>query len=140
MIDKNYTGAAKASRYYLAGPMTGIKDLNFPLFHAEAARLRALGYEIINPAEINGGADDLLACASMTPEQLAAHWQQCMRKDITVLMTCDGIALLPGWEGSRGACLEHHNAAALGMDVHLAANLGREPLKTAVPATDWAAV
>ena len=29
-------------RIYISGPMTGRIDLNFPAFHAEAARLRAL--------------------------------------------------------------------------------------------------
>lgn len=125
-------------RLYLAGPMTGIENLNFPLFHAEAARLRAMGFDIINPAEINGGADELAACAAMTPAELKAHWQACMRKDIAVLMTCDGVVMLPSWEKSKGATLEHHNAAALGMEVHLAANVGLGSLAT-VARTDWAA-
>jgi Domain of unknown function (DUF4406) len=38
-------------RIYLAGPCTGIPDLNCPLFNAEATRLRALGYAIENTAE-----------------------------------------------------------------------------------------
>lgn len=29
-------------RLYVAGPMTGYQDLNFPAFHAETARLREL--------------------------------------------------------------------------------------------------
>lgn len=106
------------TRLYLAGPMTGIPELNFPAFHAEAARLRALGFEVVNPAEINGGADELVACAAMTPEQLQDHWRNCMRRDIAELVQCDGIALLPAWERSRGATLEHHVAAALGLRVY----------------------
>ena len=43
----------KPLKIYCAGPMTGLPELNFPAFHAEAARLRAFGYEVINPAEIN---------------------------------------------------------------------------------------
>ncbi|MBF3131496.1 DUF4406 domain-containing protein, partial [Pseudomonas aeruginosa] len=38
-------------RIYLAGPMTGLPEHNFPAFHAEAARLRSLGYQVENPAE-----------------------------------------------------------------------------------------
>lgn len=38
-------------RIYLAGPMTGLPEHNFPAFHAEAARLRGLGYHVENPAE-----------------------------------------------------------------------------------------
>ena len=60
------------SRLYLAGPMTGLPELNFPAFHAEAARLRALGYEVVNPAEIN-----------VDP---AAGWLACMRADIAQLV------------------------------------------------------
>lgn len=105
------------NRTYIAGPMSGHVDLNFPAFHAAAADQRAAGHEVINPAEINGGADELVACAQMGAEQMAAHWQSCMRKDIAALMTCDRIYMLTGWQASRGATLEHHIAAALGMEV-----------------------
>lgn len=102
---------------YIAGGMSGIKDLNFPAFHARAAIERAAGHEVINPAEINGGADELVACANMTKGELTAHWQKCMRKDIAELMTCSRIVMLDGWTSSRGATLEHHIAKALGFEV-----------------------
>jgi hypothetical protein len=100
--------------------MTGIPDLNFPLFNAEAARLRALGYEVVNPAEINGGADELVATANMTKEQLAQHWRNCMKRDIPALLECDGLALLPGWIDSKGARLEVHIAQQFDMPVSMA--------------------
>ena len=90
-------------RVYLAGPMTGYPELNFPAFHREAARLRDKGFDVVNPAEIN--ADP------------AAGWVDCMRADIRELVTCDGIVLMPGWEKSRGATLEHHIASALSLTV-----------------------
>ena len=71
-------------RIYIAGPMTGLPDLNFPAFNRAAAILRAAGYEAINPAEIN-------------PDPTAG-WEACMRADIAELVKCDGVALLPGWE------------------------------------------
>lgn len=88
-------------RLYIAGPMSGLPELNFPAFHEAAARLRARGFEVVNPAEIN--ADP------------STGWEACMRADIAQLVTCDGIALLPGWEHSRGAKLEKHIAEAIGM-------------------------
>lgn len=88
-------------RVYIAGPMTGIEGLNFDAFHAAAARLRGIGHVAINPAEINPDPN--------------AGWNACMREDIRELVTCDAIALLPGWEKSRGATLEHHIGMALGM-------------------------
>ncbi|MYN42454.1 DUF4406 domain-containing protein [Duganella sp. FT109W] len=116
------------SRIYLAGPMSGIANLNFPLFNAEAARLRALGYDVVNPAEINGGADEVVACAAMTAEQYQQHWCACMRRDITELMKCDGVATLPNWANSRGASLEVDIASRLGMPVYFAEDLtGRVP-------------
>lgn len=105
------------TRIYVAGPMTGLANLNFPAFHREAARLRAEGFEVVNPAEINGGADELVAMAGMDDRQLAAHWRECMRNDIRELVSCDAIVMLPGWEHSRGATLEHHIAKALGIAV-----------------------
>ena len=50
----------KKQTIYIAGPMTGLPDLNFPTFHTEAARLRSLGHEVINPAEIGGVSRNLV--------------------------------------------------------------------------------
>jgi hypothetical protein len=101
--------------------MSGLPDTNFPAFHAETARLRSLGYDVVNPAEINADATSSmdLSSGSITP----AAWAACLKADISQLLTCDAIALLPAWEKSRGATLEHHIATALGMPVHLAAEL-----------------
>lgn len=94
------------ARVYLSGPMTGLKDLNFPAFHSQAAALRARGFDVVNPAELN-------------PDP-SATWADCMRADIAALVTCQEIHLLPGWERSRGARLELHIACELGMKVSLA--------------------
>lgn len=92
-------------RVYVSGPMTGMPDFNYPAFNAAAAQLRAAGYEVVNPAELD--ANDT---GPMT-------WEQYMRRDIKALMDCDGLALLPGWRNSRGALLESFLARALGFDV-----------------------
>ena len=97
------------NRLYLAGPMTGYAEMNFPAFHAEAARLRALGFEIVNPAEI------------VTDQN--TDWLTCMRADIKQLVDCDGIALLDGWAKSRGASIEQYLARALGLRVFTASNI-----------------
>ena len=92
-------------KIYIAGPMTGMPGLNFPAFHAATAELRAQGHTVINPAEVN-------------PDQTTS-WEACMRRDIAELVTCDRIHLLPGWEVSRGAMLEHHIATQLSLVVTL---------------------
>ncbi|ROT46097.1 DUF4406 domain-containing protein [Pusillimonas sp. NJUB218] len=90
-------------KIYIAGPMTGLPDLNFPAFHAAAKLLRDEGHTVVNPAELN-----------IEP---GASWQQCMRIDIRELVTCEGIFLLPNWTLSRGARLEFHIASQLCMKV-----------------------
>lgn len=106
------------TRLYLAGPMSGIAQLNFPKFHAEAARLRTLGYEVINPAELNN--EDPNKGFDSTEEYLA-HWRKCMRVDIAQMLQCDSVALLDGWTASKGARLEQHVALELDMAPRLAA-------------------
>lgn len=91
------------SRVYVSGPMSGLPELNFPAFHAAAAALRTAGFEVINPAEHE--------------EAPGKTWADYLRKDIRLLMDCAGVALLPGWEHSKGARLERHIAIELGMTV-----------------------
>jgi Domain of unknown function (DUF4406) len=89
------------SRVYISGPMTGIAEFNFPAFHAQAARLRALGFHVENPAE-NPHCDS---------------WQEYMRLDIARLVLCDWLLMLPGWERSKGATIEHRLASDIGLKI-----------------------
>ena len=91
-------------RIYIAGPMTGLPEHNFPAFHAAAARLREAGWEAVNPAENFGGRTDL-------PRETY------LRADVALLVACEAIAVLPGWDESRGAKLEYLIACELGMMV-----------------------
>ena len=88
-------------RVYLAGPMTGLPELNHPAFHTAATLLRARGIDVVNPAELVA--------------QQGTAWTDCMRRDIPELCTCEAIVLLPGWQKSRGAKLERTIAAGLDM-------------------------
>lgn len=96
-------------RLYLSGPMSGIAEHNFPAFNAEAARLRGLGYEVVNPVDVN-------------PDP-GTSWHDCLRKDLQALLTCDTVALLPGWAKSQGAHLEMHVAHRVGMEIVIAADI-----------------
>lgn len=91
-------------RLYLSGPMSGLPEHNFPAFHAAAADLRAHGYDVVNPAEVN----------STNP----GDWSACMRADIKALCDCDGLALMPGWENSKGAHLELHIAHRIDIEIN----------------------
>jgi hypothetical protein len=106
--------AAQKRRIYVAGPMTGYPDFNFPAFHAATARLREAGWEAVNPAENFGGRTDLAR-------------ETYLRADVILLAQCQAIAMLPGWEESRGAKLEYLLARELSMPILDAETL--EPLE-----------
>lgn len=92
----------QTKRIYIAGPMTGYEDHNFPAFNAAAHRFRQAGWEVANPAENFGGRTDL-------PRE------SYLRADMIMLAQCDAIALLPDWERSAGATLETVLASELGL-------------------------
>lgn len=91
-------------RIYIAGPMTGIENFNYPAFHAAAKTLRDAGHDAVNPAEISPGTEKTWECA--------------MRQDLREMLTCDAVALLPGWESSKGANIERELAGKVGIKVH----------------------
>jgi hypothetical protein len=92
-------------RLYLSGKMSGLPDFGFPLFHQAAARLRSLGYIVVNPAEL-----DEIDARELT-------WEEYLKRDIRALLDCTHIALLPNWTDSEGAQLEHHVASKLKLGV-----------------------
>ncbi len=97
----------KKARIYLSGKMTGLPDDGKPLFNAEAARLRALGFDVWSPAE--------------QPDQKS--WEAYMKHDLAALVECDFVATLDNWHNSRGARLEVFIAGELGIAVARAKEL-----------------
>lgn len=105
-------------KLYIAGPMRGHKDFNFPAFDAVAARLRAKGHEVVSPAEMDREAygSDLKGIEEVAAKPGAT--KEFMSRDLPALLACDGILMLPGWGGSQGACTEAFVAAMCGMPVY----------------------
>lgn len=100
-------------RVYLGGPMTGIPQFNFPAFDAAAKELRAAGFEVVSPAELDDpetrkqalGSDD---GAIERMEEAGHTWESFLARDILLLARPElhaGI-FLPGWTRSRGANFE----------------------------------
>lgn len=110
-------------KIYLAGPMRGIPEFNFPAFYAAADRLRAEGHEVFNPAERDNDVHgtDISKGNTAGDEELAAkqhgfNLREALGADLAwICAKADAIALLPGWENSKGATAERAAAIALGL-------------------------
>ena len=81
----------KKIKVYIAGPISGMPDLNKPEFADMADKLRKAGFDAVNPHETCEGIEG---------------WVECMKADIKQLMDCDYIILLDGWNNSRGCRIE----------------------------------
>lgn len=107
---------------YVSGPVTGVAGDNLPAFADARRRLRSVGYAARIPHE------------DVRP---GTSWEAAMRTSLmAILAQADGLAMLDGWERSRGARAEHAMAVTLGMPVaevgewvRAAARGGRENAK-----------
>ena len=88
-------------KVYIAGPMSGLAMLNRPAFFAAEAYLHGQGAWVMNPAVLPDGWDH----------------DAYMRIAIPMLMECEAVAFLPGWQQSQGARQEFTRAHAFGLDL-----------------------
>ena len=102
-------------KIYLAGPMRGITDFNFPAFHRAAKRLRADGYEVFSPAEKGAEAEVL---HNPTLQNSLAFRREVFALDTAYICNeADAVAVLPGWQTSLGARAEVALAEAIGLTI-----------------------
>ena len=104
----------RGKRVYLAGPMSGIKDFNFPAFHNAASDLRDLGVVVFSPAEEGYGDGDPETGETPTEEE----YRKFLATDVEYIVRhAQAVVVLPGWETSRGAKLEVQTANYLRLPV-----------------------
>jgi hypothetical protein len=105
--------------------MRTIPELNFPAFHAAAAKLRAEGHYVFSPAESDierHGVDisigNVEGCEHRAALEHGFNLREALGEDLAwICAEAEGIALLPGWQKSRGATAERAVAIALGLKV-----------------------
>lgn len=103
------------TKVYIAGPMTGKPQWNFPAFFKAEETLTKLGYEVVNPAHNDGKTVEEAMESAGDPSAPKHTWNYYLKRDLPNLMGCDVVCLLPDWQTSKGANLEVTVANALGM-------------------------
>ncbi len=89
---------------YVAGPMRGYPNNNFKAFDKAKEKLMHF-YEVITPAD----------SARQHPDAKEHEW---IRRDIEMVLKCDAIYMLNGWERSMGARAEHAIAVWTQKQIH----------------------
>lgn len=75
---------------YVAGPISGIKDHNRPLFNRVSIELTEQGHSVLNPATLPDGLSQ------------GQYMQICL----PMVAVANELVMLPGWEQSEGAYIE----------------------------------
>lgn len=99
--------------------MTGIPQNNYPLFDLTADTLRARGYQVVSPSEMD---DPAVRKAAIKDESgsgtyFGETWADVLIRDLKIVADrATGIVFLPNWQHSRGARLEAFMALLCGKD------------------------
>lgn len=86
---------------YIAGPMSGRPQNNYPAFWLAANKFRAHGLTVLNPAEL----------------PILPDWQAYMRESLKMVAEATHIHFLPDADTSRGAQIESFIAKELGIEI-----------------------
>lgn len=96
----------KYKKVYISGPITNMPNGNKFEFEKYENKFRVLGLEPINPHKLH-----------TEEEEKTFKWSDFMKADIKALIDCDLIAIMPGWEKSKGANIEVYVARNLEIPV-----------------------
>ena len=110
------------NKIYIAGPMRGYPQFNFPAFYAAGDYFKSIGWEVFNPAQKDDEKyGNEMATTNLTGDEDEAAEEHgfCLRTALAmdlnwICKEATHIYMLKGWEKSRGAMAEHATAIALG--------------------------
>ena len=113
---------------YIAGPMRGFDDGNFPAFDRQAMVLEKQGWVVINPAEMDRQeGEPPSGHAEFDPStdyEDREFMRDALKRDLIVICEdCTAMYMMSSWENSRGARAEWHTAKAVGLDIYYEAPL-----------------
>lgn len=99
-------------KIYISGQITGLPKSEYEaLFNDAEKKLRTQGYDVVTPLRVK------IDPAEIDPKKHTDNeiWKAHLKADITELIRCHAVYMLPNWERSEGATLEH--AIAKGLDI-----------------------
>lgn len=98
-------------KVYISGPITGIENYE-DAFRIRAEWLEGEGHEAVNPCDIK-----IEEChCDLKNDPAGLHkWSCYMKHDLRLMLDCDAITVLSGWQASHGARTEVMVAAAVGL-------------------------
>lgn len=100
-------------KVYLAGPMQGYENFNKKNFDKYEEILKSSGYEVFNPSET-----DLSKSYQSGEVEGQEFVNQCLNIDLNyICKNAEAIALMPGWENSKGAKAEYFTALACNLKI-----------------------
>lgn len=106
-------------KLYVAGPMRGYYEFNFPAFDRATWFLQVQGHEVFNPAERdrNKGFDPTgMMGTQQELDTLDFSLREALAADLQwICLNAEGIYMLPGWSRSTGALAEWRTGIALGL-------------------------
>lgn len=100
---------------YVAGPMRGHSDYNYPSFDRQARMLHMQGWDVINPAEL----DRTASIDAREVDYNSEFLRDALKRDmVAICEKCTAIYMMSGWEKSQGAQAELRLSKALGLDIY----------------------
>ena len=110
-----------AKSYYVAGPMRGIAEFNFPAFLAKSAELRYAAHVVFCPAgtDMARGFDPTgLQGTDAELDAMGFSVREALAVDVEFIsLHATHIYMLPGWANSKGATAERALGLALGLTI-----------------------
>lgn len=87
---------------YIIGPMAKNENLNRAAFEDAQDKLWGTGYHVLTPYDV------------VSPNM---SYEKAMKASINTMLTCDGVALLEGWNENKNTKLEKEVATMCGLNV-----------------------